>query len=172
MSLRVLNQTYVLVIFSSFSCRTHEGRRCACCACNWWYLLLHVAGGCWWKHDMFKELVRRQETGADPEVRLELVLQGVMLRNCLIYCTLWVAALELCMVCLAPLMLVAAASCQLRTSFSRYAYIRCTMATQASMVLWWWIVAVVVFFCGLPGGAESYWLTTHDLAGRTQLPGA
>jgi hypothetical protein len=28
-----------------------------------------VAGGGRWKHDMFEELVRRQETGADPEVR-------------------------------------------------------------------------------------------------------
>jgi hypothetical protein len=28
------------------------------------------------------------------------------------------------------------------------------------------------FFCGLTGGAQLYWLTTHDSAGRTQLPGA
>jgi hypothetical protein len=28
------------------------------------------------------------------------------------------------------------------------------------------------FFFGLTGGAQSYWLTTHDSAGRTHLPGA
>jgi hypothetical protein len=27
-----------------------------------------------------------------------------------------------------------------------------------------------LFFCGLTGGAQLYWLTTHDSAGRTQLP--
>jgi hypothetical protein len=27
-------------------------------------------------------------------------------------------------------------------------------------------------FCGLTGGAQSYWLTTRDSAGRTELPGA
>jgi hypothetical protein len=27
------------------------------------------------------------------------------------------------------------------------------------------------FFCGYLGGAESYWLATHDSAERTQLPG-
>jgi hypothetical protein len=36
-----------------------------------------VAGGGRWKHDMFEELVRRQETGADPEVRCGVLLQGV-----------------------------------------------------------------------------------------------
>jgi hypothetical protein len=29
-----------------------------------------------------------------------------------------------------------------------------------------------LFFCGSTGGAQLYWLTTHDSAGRTQLPGA
>jgi hypothetical protein len=34
------------------------------------------------------------------------------------------------------------------------------------------MAALHTFFLELPGGAESYWLATHDSIGRTQLPGA
>ena len=33
-----------------------------------------VASGGRWKHDMFEELLRRQEAGADPEVRHVIML--------------------------------------------------------------------------------------------------
>jgi hypothetical protein len=33
-----------------------------------WCVGAAVAGGGRWKHDMFEELIRREETGTDPEV--------------------------------------------------------------------------------------------------------